>query len=309
MAKLVRASDQIGHWHLTTLTQLLRHSRLQLVWIAAVATLLLLGLFRALTDAEFALASAAIIPVYFVAWAGGFRHGLAAAILAAMMWFISGLLGAPAHGTRWIVLLNGFTRLLTYLLVAYLTARVRALLLQEAESARREPLTGLLNKRAFHEIGHGEVLRASRYHHAVAVGFIDLDRFKQLNDTRGHEVGDRALRAVGRALSGALRSTDYVARLGGDEFGIILPEIDRIGAAATGDKLAAEVTAALSRFAPVSASIGIAWFECAGADFEALLKEADAVMYRIKRERTGGVQVQHFPNPACVVAAIGVSVS
>jgi diguanylate cyclase (GGDEF)-like protein len=292
---------------LIALTQLLRHNRLKLVWIAAVVTLLLLGFFRALTGAEFALASAAIVPVYLVTWGGGFRHGLAAAILAAIMWFISGMLGTPAHGTRWIVLLNGFTRFLTYLLVVYLTARVRALLLHEAESARREPLTGLLNRRAFHEIGRGEVLRASRYHHPLAVIFVDLDRFKQLNDSRGHEVGDRALCAVGRALCGALRGTDHVARLGGDEFGIILPEIDRVGATATGDKLVAEVTAALKAFAPVSASIGIAWFDRAGGDFEALLKEADAAMYRIKRERAGEAQVPHFPKPACVVTTIGGS--
>lgn len=295
-----------GHWRSTTLTRLLTKSRLQLVWIAAVVTLLVLGFFRALTDAEFALASAAIIPVYLVAWAGGFRHGLAAAILAAMMWFVSGLLGTPAHAARWFLLLNGSTRFLTYLLVVYLTARVRALLLHEAESARREPLTGLLNRHAFQEIGHGEVLRASRYHHPLAVVFVDLDRFKQLNDSHGHEAGDRALRAVGRALSGALRSTDFVARLGGDEFGIILPEIDQIGAAATGDKLAAQVAAALSEFAPVSASIGMAWFERAGTDFEGLLKEADSVMYRIKRARAGGVQVQHFPKQPRIVTAVGV---
>jgi diguanylate cyclase (GGDEF)-like protein len=244
------------------------------------------------------------VPVYLVAWAGGFRHGLGAALLAAILWFISGLLGTPAHDARWNLLLNGFTRFLTYLLVVYLTARVRALLLQEAAAARRDPLTGLLNRRVFHEIGHGEVLRASRYHHPLAIAFVDLDRFKQLNDSKGHEVGDRALSAVGRALSAALRSTDCVARLGGDEFGIILPEIDQIGAAAAGDKLAAEINAALRPFAHVSASIGIAWFEYATGDFEALLKEADAVMYRIKRERNGGVLVQPFPSAARVVTAI-----
>jgi diguanylate cyclase (GGDEF)-like protein len=300
----VSAVWRIRLMHLTTLPQLLKHNRLPLVWIAAVATLLMLGSFRALTGAEFALASAAIVPVYLVAWAGGFRHGLGAALLAAILWFISGLLGTPAHDARWNLLLNGFTRFLTYLLVVYLTARVRALLLQEAAAARRDPLTGLLNRRVFHEIGRGEVLRASRYHHPLAIAFVDLDRFKQLNDSKGHEVGDRALSAMGRALSAALRSTDCVARLGGDEFGIILPEIDQIGAAAAGAKLAAQINAALRPFAPVSASIGIAWFEYADGDFEALLKQADAVMYRIKRERTGGVLVQPFPSAARVVTAI-----
>lgn len=280
-----------------------RQSRLQLVWLAALAALSVLGIFRALTDAEFALASVAIVPVYMVAWAGGFRHGLAVAIIASVMWFISGLWGQPAHGPHWIMLLNGLTRFLTYLLIVYLTARVRVLLLHEADSARRDPLTGLLNRRAFHEAGQAEVLRASRYHHPITVVFIDLDRFKQLNDSRGHETGDLALRAVGRALTGALRSTDYVARLGGDEFGIILPQIDWAGATAAGGKLAADITDSLSGFAPVAASIGLAWFESSDRDFGALIKEADALMYRIKQQGTGGVQLRRIATAACAIPA------
>jgi diguanylate cyclase (GGDEF)-like protein len=265
-----------------------------LIWLAACATLVLLGCFRTVTDAEFALASTAIIPVYLVAWAGGFRHGLVASMLATTMWVISGWLAAVAHATHWVEIANDLTRFLTYLFVAYLTARVRALLLHEAESARREPLTGLLNRSAFHAVGQIETLRASRYRHPLAVIFIDLDRFKQLNDNRGHEVGDLALRAVAHALSGSLRSTDFVARLGGDEFGVILPEIEWISAAATGDKVGFELTAALSAFAPVSASIGIAWFEHPFVDFDAMLREADALMYRVKRDGSGGARLQRF---------------
>jgi diguanylate cyclase (GGDEF)-like protein len=292
---------------LTNPLQPLSHSIMLRIWPAAVATLILLGVFRTLTEAKFAIASAAVVPVYVVAWTGGLGPGLAAAVLAALMWFISGLWSAPSYGVHWIVLLNGITHFLIYLLVAYLTARVRTLLLQEAESARREPLTGLLNRRAFHEIGHGEVLRASRYHHPVAVVFIDLDRFKQLNDSRGHEAGDRALCAVGQALIRALRRTDSVARLGGDEFGIILPEIDRIGVAATGEKLAADIAIALSGFAPVSASIGVAWFEHVGVDFETLIREADLLMYAIKRGSQGGLKIRHFPNSPRAVSVAELS--
>jgi diguanylate cyclase (GGDEF)-like protein len=274
---------------------------LPLTWLTAAAALVVLGVFRTITHNEFALASAAILPVCLVAWSGGFGHGALASTLAAAMWLTSGLLDVPADSARWIVLVNGATRLLTYLFVTYLTARVRTLLLREADLARRDALTGALNRRGFQEIGRIETLRASRYHHPFAVVFIDLDRFKQLNDSRGHESGDRALQAVSHALRSALRATDHVARIGGDEFGILLPEIDHNGALSAGTKLALDVAAALAEFAPASASIGIAWFEQAGTDFEALLKAADGLMYRIKREGAGGVRLQYFHAPPCGV--------
>lgn len=278
------------------LSQMLRDRRLVLIWGAAVAVMAVLGIFRIFTDAKFALASAAIIPVYFIAWAAGFRHGFAAAMLAAMMWLTSSWLASPAHGPDWIAILNGVTQFLIYLCVAVLTARVRELVLHEAEAARRESLTGLLNRRAFHETGQIELLRAARYGHPFGIVFIDLNHFKRLNDDRGHQAGDQALQAVALALSAALRKTDHMARLGGDEFGIFLPEIDRPGAAEAAQKIAAETAAALRTFPPVSASIGFAWFESPNTDFDALLNKADDLMYQVKREGRGGVCLRHFPD-------------
>ncbi|HTV77171.1 MAG TPA: diguanylate cyclase [Steroidobacteraceae bacterium] len=275
--------------------QPMAHSMPRWAWPAAIATLALLGVFRALTQAEFALSSSAIIPVGLLAWFGGMRHGVAAAILAAVMWFASGWWAMPSNDPRWIVLLNGATHFLIYLLVAFLIARIRTLLLQEAEAARREPLTGLLNRRAFYEVGRLEVARAARYQHPLAMVFIDLDRFKLLNDSQGHESGDRALCAVADALRRVLRRTDYVARVGGDEFGVILPEADRHGVSATGEKLCGELAVALDGFAPVSGSIGIAWFERPDVEFEILLREADMLMYRTKRTGAGGFQLEYFP--------------
>ena len=282
---------------MTALRHLALHSRLTRVWTAALVALTLLGYFRIVTNAEFALASAAIIPVFSVSWAGGLRHGLAVATIAAMMWLISGWWVVPAHLPHWILVLNVCVRLTVYLCVAALTARVRTLLWHEAETGRRECLTGLLNRRAFYEAGHTEMMRAGRYGHGIAVGFIDLDRFKRLNDSQGHGTGDTALRAVASALTKALRQTDYVARLGGDEFGIILPEIDAAGATVAAHKLAGQVAVGLKAFPPVSASIGLAWFERVSDDFGELLQEADILMYQVKSAGVGGIRIRHFTSP------------
>lgn len=105
---------------------------------------------------------------------------------------------------------------------------------------------------------------------------------------------DYALIAVADALTGSLRVTDRVARLGGDEFAVILPEATFAAATDTGSKLANEIRRALQNYPPVSVSVGIAWFERAGADFDEMLNAADALMYEIKVTGKHGVQCKHF---------------
>jgi diguanylate cyclase (GGDEF)-like protein/PAS domain S-box-containing protein len=155
--------------------------------------------------------------------------------------------------------------------------------------ADHDALSGLYNRRRFNEELGRELLRGGR----GAVLLIDLDKFKQVNDTLGHAAGDKVIEAVGAALTERLRTSDVTARLGGDEFGIIL----RRTAAAEADQVAAEllghVEAALhatTEGAMVSLSIGIASFDGAdGRGPDGLLKDADEAMYRAKSGGGGAV--------------------
>lgn len=267
-------------------------------WVAAVVLIGMLGMVRSSTDAEFAFASAAIIPVLLVAWTCGFRDGATISVLAAGMWVVADIQSGRQFSSDWVPVLNGCTRLATYVFVAYLAARVRTLLAREAELATHDMLTGLLNRRALLVAGEAEASRARRYGHSLTVVFIDLDDFKQLNDTHGHDAGDAALRATAGALRKSLRVSDKVGRFGGDEFAILLPEIGEAAAAEAGRKLVDTITAALAPFPPVSASIGIAWFDSAQADFPAMLKAADALMYEIKQEGKCGMRMRSFASPS-----------
>ncbi|MBL0142836.1 MAG: GGDEF domain-containing protein [Betaproteobacteria bacterium] len=260
-----------------------------------MAWFVLLGLLRTSTDAEYAFASAAIIPVLLVTWAGGLRQGVLASIFAVAMWVVADALSDREWANAGIALLNGFIRLLTYCFVAYMTSQVRILLNREAELARYDVLTGLLNRRAFLDAGAAEARRASRYPQHLAVAFLDLDDFKKLNDSRGHSAGDTALSAVALALKQALRGTDTMARLGGDEFAIMLPETDLPAATGAGRKIAAAVAEALAPFAPVTASVGVAWFDKPADNFEAMLEAADSLMYEAKRGGKGGLCIRSFP--------------
>ena len=139
--------------------------------------------------------------------------------------------------------------------------------------------TQLPNRRAFFIAGASEVERSMRYAHHLTVIFIDLDNFKQLNDTRGHDAGDSALKAIGGVLAGSVRSNDRLARLGGDEFAVLLPEISSDAAEEAGLKIFSVVKRALQNFPPTGVSIGVAWFDKANEPFSEIVKAADEFIY------------------------------
>ena len=280
--------------HMDILKKLLVRGKLLVTWAVAALAIVILGVLRHSTDTEYAFASVTIIPVFFVTWVCGFSHGVAAAALAVIMWAATDALSYQGPREIQIVYLNGSVRMATYCFVAYLTARIRTLLQREIELASHDALTGLMNRRAFLEAGHSEVGRALRYGHPVAIVFLDLDNFKQLNDSRGHDVGDTALKSVADALRKTLRTTDTVARLGGDEFGVVLPEIDCNAATEASNKIVAAVGTALTTFAPVTASVGVACFEKPDNDFARMLRLADKLMYEVKQDGKGGMRMRSF---------------
>jgi diguanylate cyclase (GGDEF)-like protein len=176
-------------------------------------------------------------------------------------------------------------------LIAWYTTR--ALRLQAARreyEALHDSLTGLANRKLFRARAADAIARVRRGE-SGAVVLIDLDHFKEVNDTLGHHAGDELLRVVAQRLADLLRTDDTIARLGGDEFGLVLP---RIGDPDLVRELLARVYGRLGEEfmlgpAPmaVEASFGVALYPAHGDDVESLLQHADAAMYQAKRGRTG----------------------
>ena len=156
------------------------------------------------------------------------------------------------------------------------------------QRATTDDLTGLPNRREFERQTEEALLAAARFNTGACMMLIDLNGFKQINDTRGHQFGDLVLRAVAKRLREAVRDTDVVGRWGGDEFVILLPSLqdasavrnsaERIGAQLAGKPIADDVT--------VTASIGAALFPRHGATLDDLVRAADEAMYGAK---TSGV--------------------
>ena len=153
--------------------------------------------------------------------------------------------------------------------------------------ARHDELTGLLNRAFLHDRIESALARARRSGGRFSLVFLDLDKFKQVNDNYGHTVGDRLLQEVARRLLQCVRETDSVARIGGDEFVLLLEDVEHL---ASVERVTAKLRQELGRGLCIDGhplriipSIGLAHYPEDGDRLETLLKHADAAMYREKR--------------------------
>ncbi|MGS0740346.1 bifunctional diguanylate cyclase/phosphodiesterase [Glaciimonas sp. GG7] len=202
----------------------------------------------------------------------------------------------------------GFSSILLILVVAALArlsrqlsdSRRRAHETQLAHAQRVEylayhdGLTTLPNRSLFSKLLNQAVSEATRYDRQLAVLFLDLDHFKQINDTLGHEAGDQLLQEVARRLRSCLRDSDTVARLGGDEFVVLLPDLSEEMYAAT---VAQKILVAIAKQFVLSgqefritASIGICIYPEDGMDEQTLMKNADIAMYHAKEQSKNNFQ-------------------
>jgi diguanylate cyclase (GGDEF)-like protein len=171
--------------------------------------------------------------------------------------------------------------------------RLEAVALEMEKFANYDMLTGLPNRRYFFERLEGITMQRKKETHISAILFIDLDSFKEINDTYGHDVGDSVLIAVGNRLTGCVRESDFVARLGGDEFAVILHDIEeKEHIRSLAERMHATIQESIqvgTLSCTVNASIGVAFITEAGMSSEVLLKNADAAMYAAKRKGNGGI--------------------
>jgi len=160
--------------------------------------------------------------------------------------------------------------------------------------AYHDSLTGLPNRSMFSKLLEHSISVGQRYGRRLAVLFLDLDRFKQINDTLGHEAGDELLKEVAVRLKACLRESDTVARLGGDEFVVMLPEMgDETRVAGVAQKMLhaiAKPFLLLGQEFRISVSIGISVYPQHGQDEETLKKNADIAMYKAKEEGKNNYQ-------------------
>ena len=243
------------------------------------------------TGPELKLSLFYFAPLFLAIWLINGKAGYVLSFVSGLSWFAADVLFRPSplrpfHDTWNLFAITG-----TFLVFSYLAVALKNEFAETLALARVDPLTGLLNRRAFMDMAAAELLRSRRFGKPLTVAYLDIDNFKAMNDKMGHSAGDQVLVGMARTIRVNLRVTDGMARLGGDEFAIILPELDGRRAKLVLRKLELSLHG-LARTSgwPVSFSMGAITF-LEPPSVESMIHRADEMMYDVKRN--GKAAFQH----------------
>jgi len=218
-----------------------------------------------------------LIPVALITWFGDGRLGVVGAVLCSITWFLDEAASAKTPFIPYWDLAVSFSFLV---LAVSALSLLKAAFTQVKEFALYDYLTKAANTRFFAEIVQKETDRAKRHKTPLSLVYLDIDNFKRVNDTRGHQEGDRVLQAVVEACKRSIRKVDIPARIGGDEFAILLPETDAAGSKIAVERIRENIRAVAEEHTwPVTASIGVITCGNAFPPFDELLQQADKLMY------------------------------
>ena len=250
-----------------------------------------------------------LIPVGLGSWRGGKAAAVVFSLICAIAWFLADAVAGHEYSRGWIPYWNSAVRFGLFLTSGLTLAALRSSLHRANELARIDSLTGLANPRAFHEELAYHTDFARQHRDPLTVASIDLDNFKDVNDTRGHEAGDRALVGVAAVLRQRLRSVDLLARLGGDEFAVLLPRTGDAEALRLLEDVRSGVQEAMIRESlPVTASIGVVTTRDR-VQASDLLRAADEALYEAKSAGRNRVQVRRLAQPGTDGSGTGMAES
>lgn len=250
-----------------------------------VVIAVLIGLIRYITGPELALSLFYLIPVTVAAWHAGRTAGILIACFCALSWLVADLSIQDRFSSPLIPLINELFRLLVFLFVAYLMATMKEAMETHKKTARTDSLTGIPNRLSFLEYTEIEINKSRRNKRPISLIFLDVDNFKTVNDTRGHQEGDVLLSNVAATLTRVIRATDFAARMGGDEFVVLLWRSKNETAFQVAGKIREQLLKMVEQKAwPVTFSLGLITYERVPESVHAMLHEADNLMYQAKQQ-------------------------
>lgn len=262
--------------------------------LAGFGSLLLLAVIDYSTSIDVSFAIFYLIPVMIVAWCLPMGASVLMCLLAAATSeAISELVGG-GYSSAWVYVWAPGTKFLIFLLVSFLLHELRVTYRELHVLSSTDALTGVSNRGSFIQSLEVEISRHRRSGLPLALAYIDLDNFKQANDTFGHQKGDDALKAVAETLLASLRRSDIVGRIGGDEFAVLMPETQ------AEDALVA-LSAARGKTLHAMAALGLQVTFSAGvvsakniANADRLIQHADALMYEVKKDGRNGIRPRNL---------------
>ena len=261
--------------------------------LTGAGLLVVLGIsaIRYFTGPEFALSVFYLLPIILITWLVGFWPGVLVAVVSTLGWLVADLFFLDTFSHVYVPFINESFRLTVFFIIIFLITSLR----KRLEISHTDYLTGLANTRWFLELTELELRRARRYMHPITIVFLDLDGFKNVNDTLGHQVGDKVLRDTAGCLLSVVRDTDVVARFGGDEFLILMPETAESSVHVIIDRLQSELAKLLIiEHQSLSFSAGVVTFNEPPEKADDLLRHADMLMYDAKTAGKNTIKYQVF---------------
>jgi diguanylate cyclase (GGDEF)-like protein len=259
--------------------------------VVGVVSVSLVGLVDYLTGHELNFSLFYFLPIFLITWVANQDAGLVLSLLSLLLWTSAEHAAGKQSTDTSIYFWNTLIRGSFFVLGTHLVATLQRSWKQERLSARTDFVSGIANARYFHELLEMEIERTRRYPHPMTVVYIDIDRFKLVNDLFGHQMGDKVLRRVASELKSQLRSTDIVARVGGDEFALLLPFTDQAEAQIVISKLQSSLVEAMRRRSlPVTFSIGATTCVAPPHSSEQIIQTADQLMYEVKKSTRNAVR-------------------
>lgn len=280
--------------------QLASPGKAAIFWLSILFFLIIpfVGLIDFWTGPAITFALIYLIPVSAVAWLNDRRVTIVlASSLTVMTWiavdYFSERFSPNIIAYSW----NFFSRFSILLIVTTMLSALKQSLLDAHHLSRRDSLTNALNNRGFMELAEREIYRSTRSRHALTIAFLDVDDFKTINDTFGHNAGDRLLIAIVESLHLHTRKSDLVGRVGGDEFVILLPDTGQDAAKSTMNnirKMMIEEAGKLNF--PVTFSIGVLTCIQPPVSVDDMLGMADTLMYKVKTGSKNDIVFSLYPD-------------
>lgn len=270
-----------------TLHEINRHIELLPVWLLTGLALIglgIVGFFDYFTGTDYSFSVFYLFIVVASAWYQGRKSAFLVSVAGTVIWFAAAIASWEYVDDYPLSLFwNDLVELTHFLFAAFVISTLKALLNASEKTSRIDPLTGIANRRLFYEVANIEIVRADRTSEPFTIMYIDVDNFKTVNDTQGHDEGDLLLIAVASTIRHQIREIDTVARLGGDEFSVLLPAAANDAAYVVGRKLKLALADAIETRWPVTFSIGMVTYTTAPESVECMIRQADQVMYEVKK--------------------------
>ncbi len=242
--------------------------------------MILMGSIDLLIDYRISFSIFYVLPVVLVTWHAGFKSGILFSILSTFFWLFAAVVSKYHQIPLAILFWNSTVRFGFFIIIVMVLHYFKS----ERENARVDFLTKIPNRRYFEESLMLEIQRSRRYNHPMTMAYMDVDDFKLVNDTIGHQEGDKLLKTVSRVIRDSMRASDMIARLGGDEFAMVFVETGQKQARAIVNKLKDALLLAMQgNMWPVTFSFGVVTFYNIPDTPREMMRIADGCMYDAKK--------------------------